>query len=354
MKIELTADYVWALTHIADVFQKFGVKATGTFVTDRGLALRNTLERLFPNAVWLLCGWHISKNILARQKRAFETNEAWEGFLKQWHCLVHQETIASYEEQLTAMQREFANYPQVMRYVDRVEGAHAALKRWISSSTGYLNTVDNAVKLACDNQLAGIVQKHAKQRAVADMQFGPLFCQVIGKISEESLRQTHRHYTQRYIDGNCDDDRVACAKLLTSTIGHPCRHFMLGRTEPLAVDDFDQHWYLVQPDLLVEAANILPNIEDALNRLRNQYAIADNHNKRVLLHHILDVPTVTVQEPESVQARGRPSGSTRRNPSHFEHVENAENASQRRRCRNCKQVGHNSRTCANQTRTPPA
>lgn len=175
------------------------------------------------------------------------------------------------------MQQEFSNYHQVMRYVEeiwlvwkvrfvsaflhnkphsghvttsRVESAHAALKRWITSSTGILLTVDVAVKLACDNQLAGIIQKHAKQRAVADMQFGPLFSQVMGKTSEEALRRTHREFTQRYIDGNRGNDRAVCAKLLTSTMGHPCRHVLLGRTEPLAVDDFDLHWHLVQPAIL--------------------------------------------------------------------------------------------------------
>lgn len=87
-------------------------------------------------------------------------------------------------------------------------------------------------------------------------------------------------YTQRYIDGNCDDDCLVCAKLLTSTMGHPCRHVTVDRTEPLAIDDFDQNWYFVQPAVPVEAANILPNFEDALNRLRNQYTIADIITRR--------------------------------------------------------------------------
>ncbi|KAI9919333.1 hypothetical protein PsorP6_017276 [Peronosclerospora sorghi] len=55
-------------------------------------------------------------------------------------------------------------------------------------------------RLACEGQLAVITQQNAKQRAIFDMQFGPMFSEVMGKISVVGLRAAHRQYLQRFDD----------------------------------------------------------------------------------------------------------------------------------------------------------
>lgn len=71
--------------------------------------------------------------------------------------------------------------------------------------------MDSAVRLACEGQLAIIVQKNAKQRAIVNMQLGPMFSEVMGKISVAGLRAAHRQYQQRF-----SDDRE-CQGMLAAT-----------------------------------------------------------------------------------------------------------------------------------------
>ena len=73
--------------------------------------------------------------------------------------------------------------PQQQHYghanTSRVDSAHAALKRWIGSSTTDALYFNSAIKLACDGQLARIKLKHAKERATFDMRFGNIFTDVM-------------------------------------------------------------------------------------------------------------------------------------------------------------------------------
>ncbi|KAI9907172.1 hypothetical protein PsorP6_016283 [Peronosclerospora sorghi] len=57
-----------------------------------------------------------------------------------------------------------------------------------------------AVRLACEGQIAVITQQNAKQRAIVDMQFVPMFSAVMGKILVAGLRAAHRQYLQRFDD----------------------------------------------------------------------------------------------------------------------------------------------------------
>ncbi|RKF63473.1 hypothetical protein OnM2_025114 [Erysiphe neolycopersici] len=137
---------------------------------------------------------------------------------------------------------------------------------------------------------------------------------------------------------------INCGGLIKSTMGHPCCHELLGRTEPLSVNDFHQHWWLHQPPRIVEDANNVPNIGDGLISFANKYTVADNHRKKVLLNHILEVPEA-MQDPTPIRTRGRPIGSTHRDLSQYEYVENLLNPPRRRPCGRCNREGHNSRTC---------
>jgi MULE transposase domain len=63
-----------------------------TFVTDRELALMNTIDNLFPSSGYILCIWHINMNILAIYRKHFPKDKQvahqiipdprWELFLK--------------------------------------------------------------------------------------------------------------------------------------------------------------------------------------------------------------------------------------------------------------------------------
>ena len=161
MRNQNVVDYLWALRHLRNVFQNSHVQAMLTFVAYRELALMNALTQTLHNASCLLCRWHITKNIFAKQRKAFSTLDAWEEFVQAWNGLVAATTIVDYESRLASMHVAFSVVS--IRYLDytwlvymekfvsifvrnkchcghviksRVKIVHAALKKWISMSTG--------------------------------------------------------------------------------------------------------------------------------------------------------------------------------------------------------------------------
>ena len=71
-----------------------------------------------------------------------------------------------------------------------------------------------------------------------------------------------------------------------------------------------------------------------------------------MLEQVLALPAVeTIHDPVRVQGRGRPFGSTVRDPSEFEHVASSfavkanERKVTRRRCGVCRGSAHNARSC---------
>ena len=74
--------------------------------------------------------------------------------------------------------------------------------------------------------------------------------------------------------------------------------------------------------------------------------------KRMLYDHAIAASDYAIRDPVLVRTRGRPTGTTRRNLSHFEHVENSFNPKRRRRCGRCGNLGQNARTCRQAAQLP--
>ena len=60
MQRETKADYLWALKEIKSCFDNW-IQDDIAIVTDRELALMGAVSIALPNAVLLLCMWHIEK-----------------------------------------------------------------------------------------------------------------------------------------------------------------------------------------------------------------------------------------------------------------------------------------------------
>ena len=87
-------------------------------VTDRELALMNTLDTQFPNSNHLLCTWHVNMNVLANCRKHYlaDTKDStkatsanphryipdpeWSNFLKDWVHLLDSTTDAEYTKRL--------------------------------------------------------------------------------------------------------------------------------------------------------------------------------------------------------------------------------------------------------------
>ncbi|BBN14017.1 hypothetical protein Mp_6g08220 [Marchantia polymorpha subsp. ruderalis] len=189
MATETEEDYLWAVQLVARVLEQFGV-IPSTFVTDRELVLMNSLDNVFPDADFLLCRWHISKNIIAKHRLSLE---AFQELLKFVACFLRGKLHFGHTITL------------------RVESAHSALKKWISVSTGDLLRVDSACHLA-----------------------------FMGKISVAGLKSAFRQFKL-----NLKNSGDACQGLFSSNLGHPCKHWFRVRSAaqpaamPLSAKDFD-------------------------------------------------------------------------------------------------------------------
>ena len=59
------------MSHFRDIIEEHGIPEPDTWVTDRELALINTLDDLFLNTAHILCTWHVNMNILANCRKYY-------------------------------------------------------------------------------------------------------------------------------------------------------------------------------------------------------------------------------------------------------------------------------------------
>jgi hypothetical protein len=172
---ETESNYSWALANIKRVFEANCLPVV--IVTDRELALMSAIRKQFPEARNLLCAWHINKNILTHLRKQFATMELWTSFMDDWNQLVHSMNEAEFTDNLkklrlthTAIVVDYLEKTWLIykeRFVlawtkeilhlnnlvtSRVEGKHAVLKSWISTSAGDLKDVCKNIFLSVENQ----------------------------------------------------------------------------------------------------------------------------------------------------------------------------------------------------------
>jgi hypothetical protein len=206
LNAETEEDYNWAISHLRNLF--FSGVFPLVIATDCDEALMYAVEAKFPTArtKMVLCFWHVGKNVVVNCKKFFETEEAWEPFLKGFKACVYAKTEEEFEDIVKEWKEEFHwnngnpwvvsitatpaeaqeiiekdmarealsyclgrwlgtyKYYLVYCYVDlhfhagitntsRLEGNHFVIKCWIGPPTKKLPAVWDAVKLAIDHQL---------------------------------------------------------------------------------------------------------------------------------------------------------------------------------------------------------
>ena len=65
------------------------IPSNSVFVTDRELALKNAIFTVFPVSAHMLCTWHISKNLLTKQRSSFDSEDSWNEFMGLWRVLIN-------------------------------------------------------------------------------------------------------------------------------------------------------------------------------------------------------------------------------------------------------------------------
>jgi hypothetical protein len=68
---EADVDFEWAFQYLKGVYDAHGIRYPKVFFTDGDLAQSGAIAEVFPNAVNLLCIWHVNKNIEKRMRPLF-------------------------------------------------------------------------------------------------------------------------------------------------------------------------------------------------------------------------------------------------------------------------------------------
>ena len=95
MQRETEADYLWALKEMNSCFGNW-IQDDITIATDRELALMGAVSIALPNAVLLLCMWHIEKMCLAKLRSKFEFRDDLDDFFALWRATCRSGTKMEY------------------------------------------------------------------------------------------------------------------------------------------------------------------------------------------------------------------------------------------------------------------
>jgi hypothetical protein len=114
---EREEDYTWAIeTGFLELCKEYDIPAPKCMITDRELALLNTLDNFFPLSDHILCRWHVNMNVVAKTKKHFKTNEAFQEFYEAWTLVIDSPTIEEYSKNLAAL-RKF--HSAAVKYVEK-------------------------------------------------------------------------------------------------------------------------------------------------------------------------------------------------------------------------------------------
>ena len=275
-------DYVWALLKLRSVFESRNIPLPNVVLVDRCLALLNALDVVFPTVPVLLCMWHVVKAVESHARknsfpdiidvtRSSPRNPVWIDspqlleFCDAFNWMISSPEIEIFEERrrhlydLSSVEAEYVDrvwlrewkenlvkcWTKSIRHyglqtTSRVEGYHAALKRWLSSSRGdlltlftimthwWLQSVQSYRRLVSD----AAIRKLASLR-------NPLYAHVVRVIHNHALLECNK---QLEIVNN-----APCTQTYEKITGLPCGHKLrkLQADEGhLTSADFDRHWWI--------------------------------------------------------------------------------------------------------------
>jgi hypothetical protein len=322
---EKTEDYDWAMGHFEDLMLNHEIPEPDTWVTDRELALMNTLDDLFPDSSHLLCTWHVNMNILANCRKFYPADlkdplkktlinpqgyvpdPKWTAFLKDWATLLDSPTIAEYTARLSRFsthQKEAVAYVKsvwlvwkeklVKYWVDQcrhfgirvtspIEGCHAVLKAYLRVSTGDLKGVFDKLVLYWPKQHRDILDTSAQEQNRVVHRLNKRYFDLIqGLVHDTALYLLIRERAKLH---KAEDEAtlvLPCQCTIKASMGLPCFHDLFHR--------------------LKDGGQVLP--EDI-----HPFWWYDRAKVSTTLEKQKTSASVVVLDPVVVKGKGRPKGS---------------------------------------------
>ncbi|XP_021756142.1 uncharacterized protein LOC110721312 [Chenopodium quinoa] len=312
------------------------------FLTDRELGLCASLKAEFPHLTHLLCRWHINKDVEAYVTGLFKDKTVGAKFKNgRWKRVMDAASEPEYELALQRLKTSWVD-------IRKVESQHSAVKSWIESSTGSLDTVWARVHCQIGNQIVGIRNALEASRSKVGEKYRHMPLQRLnGKVSHYCLSVLYDE-TERLRELSCEVHvRCRCALWITNGIPCACQIYDSMRDKKwLYCSQIHPFWQslVIGDDVdIPEFVNESAEEETHFRSLVNEVLASDPvtiWNVSRIIEDELHPNHSNIEEPEvNHSTRGRPQDrSTKRDCSHFENVERNTSGRGGRRSRQ-----HNSR-----------
>jgi hypothetical protein len=114
--------------------------------TDCDQALRNTISKVFPGSVALLCLWHANKNVQQHCKAKFTSAEGWNDFYQHWQHIVQAPSLTEYDSRLNQFVTKYSNtHQECIQYIQstwlRPGRIEALVQAWTNQTIHFGATV---------------------------------------------------------------------------------------------------------------------------------------------------------------------------------------------------------------------
>ncbi|CAL5374942.1 unnamed protein product [Camellia sinensis] len=265
IQFEHVDNYIWVLNTLRSLMNDIALPEL--IVTDKKLALMNAIDRVLTTSRHFLCRWQISRNILTKCKKMFETRDKREKFINSWNFLVLSSIEGEYNEHLATMLKEFCTYPEAINYVIQTwlnPYKEKFVTVWTDSCMHCGNvTSDRTCKLKrqlCSGQVdfecswtkiynllelqhTDIKASFEKSLTVVQHQFRPShFRELRGNISIIALEIVLVESKRAEFTGI---DSSACGCVIRHTHGLPCAHEIanyIRQGRPIPIYSIHSHW----------------------------------------------------------------------------------------------------------------
>jgi len=107
---------VWTLQWFRGLFMRVDA-LPGVIVTDRDFSLMNAVKTVFPDAMNLLCRFHIEKNVKVKCKTLVAQKNAWDYVMEAWGSLVNCPCESSFDEYVKKIEMDCSSWPIFVDYV---------------------------------------------------------------------------------------------------------------------------------------------------------------------------------------------------------------------------------------------
>jgi MULE transposase domain len=280
MQNEKTDTYCWALSCFSKLL---GFVRPPVLCTDRDQALAAAITTVFPASPHLLCVWHINKNIQAKWK-ADLGQDKYKELLSSWRGAIDACSKSGYVKAVDDLRDHLADRRDIFVYLSdtwlverrkfvaawidrhlhlgnaatsRVEGAHAALKKWISNSTtnlrGLLQNLEHHVKQQVEGIAAALENERTKTpQRLCERMFGKVF-RKIPRFALEKVKEQR----DKLMHASIHAPLPPCTNSFRPSLGLPCAHELQRRSDGLRVTDFHVFWRIClattpQPRIILE------------------------------------------------------------------------------------------------------